>query len=149
MRIQTLTNQLNEMIKQTKEGHLNWIVEMETTEANPEGEKARVLEEGREWMVDECFTSFSCHYQNQEFCLITYEIIKQSAGKVRTVNMAFLPPAFQRMFDLNRLIEHTVEMDQTLALTIHQLWELLMQQRKEGKPGVLVKISNGTRLQAV
>lgn len=149
MQTKTLIKQLNEMIKMTKEGHLNWIVEMETTEANPQEEKARVLEEGREWVVDECFTSFSCQYQNQQFCLITYEIIKQCAGKVRTVNMAFLPPAFQRMFDLNHLIEYTVEMDQTLALTIHQLWELLMQQKKEGKAGVLVKISNGTQLQAV
>ena len=143
MKADTLAHEVNDMIKQTKGGHMKWNVEVHTTDGNPVEEKVHVQEDGKEWIVDECFTSFSCEYQRQDFCMITYEIVKTSGDKVKSTNMVFLPPAFQRVFDLNMLVSHAVDMNQNLAIVLHNLWELIWQQHKEENPNIILKITDG------
>ncbi|MGN0485351.1 MAG: hypothetical protein ACI4HI_17570 [Lachnospiraceae bacterium] len=142
MKPELLANELRDMIRQTKDGRLNWNVEVDTTDAIPIEEKVHVQEEGRDWIVDECFTSFSCTYQKQEFCLITYEIVKKSGETVHSTNMAFLPPTFQRVFDLNLLVAHTIDLDRTLALCIHELWECIYNEHKNGNPKIRLKVTD-------
>ena len=69
-----LLRDLTEMIKDTQKGALKWKVTAQTTEYNDESQKPKVTEEGVEWTVDECYVSYYCKYQGEEFLMITYEM---------------------------------------------------------------------------
>lgn len=133
--IQTLTR----MQKETTEGKLSWELIVQTTEGNDE--KCMVTEDGEQWSVDECYTSFSCNYRNQEFCLITYEMIKTSKEATRTINYVFLPPLGIRLFSLQTLIPYSIEADRMLLHQIHTLWELLTKKRKENSSQVSLSVT--------
>lgn len=143
MRPDILAKQIRDMTKQTMMGKMRWNVEIHTTDADTD--KVRVKEDGKEWVVDECFTSFACQYQNQDFCMITYEVIKTYEGQVRSNNMVFMPPAFQRVFDLNMLISHMVDMDQVLAANIHKLYEEIYQLHKKGDPKIIWSVKGSAQ----
>ena len=129
MRSEELSQNLKRMLKETQDGKLHWKVAVQTTEGNEE--KYTVEEEGVSWSVDECYVSFVCPYQGKEFCLITYEMIRQSGDKTKTVNYLFLPPLGVRLFSLHTLLSHSVEADSVLVSQVHMLWKLLMKMRQE------------------
>ena len=90
MKPEELVQALMKMYKETQEGKLKWKLVVQTTEGNEE--KYTVQEDGQEWTVDECYVSYDCEYRGEEFCMISYEMIKNSGAQVRTMNYIFLPP---------------------------------------------------------
>ena len=134
MRPEELSQNLKRMLKETQDGKLQWKVAVQTTEGNEE--KYTIEEDGISWSVDECYVSFVCQYQGKEFCLITYEMIRQSGDKTRTVNYLFLPPLGVRLFSLHTLLPHSVEADSVLVSQVHMLWELLMKMRQQNPQSV-------------
>ena len=108
MKQQELSRKLGELITETKAGKVRWNVEVQTTEANEASEKPVEKENGIEWTVDECYVCYYCKYRNQDFCMITYELIKTAGDKVATTNMVFVPPLGIRFFDLRTLLPHSV-----------------------------------------
>lgn len=142
MKPEELTQMLMKMRKETQEGKLHWKLEVQTTEGNEE--KYTVEEDGVVWCVDECYTSFFCEYQGSEFCMITYEMIKDSGEEMRTVNYVFLPPLGLRLFSLHTLLPHSIEVNAVLLSQIHVLWELLMELAKSESGQVQLSLMEGT-----
>lgn len=124
MKPEELAQTLVKMRKDTQEGKLNWRMDVQTTEGNES--KYTVTEEGKTWIVDECYVSYLCNYRGSEFCLITYEMIKTCDGQVRTVNYLFMPPLGVRLFSLHTLLPHSIKANAVLVSQVHALWELLM-----------------------
>lgn len=147
MKADTLAHHITELIKYTKAGRIKWNVEMDTTEFKPEEEKPHIQENRKEWIVDECFTSFACSYQNEDFCVITYEVIKKSGDIVKSNNLVFMPPAFQRIFDLNLLVNYSVETNYNLMMAVHNLWTLLLDMKKAEHPNVVMNVTGGEVMQ--
>lgn len=133
MKTTELSNLLSKMLKETKNGTLNWKISVQTTEGAEE--KYKVTEEGRTWTVDECYVSFSCHYRGEEFCLITYELMKSNKLETKTINYVFLPPMGVRLFSLHTLLPYSVESDAMLISQVHMLWEELigLKQQESGQ----------------
>lgn len=124
MKAGELTQTLIKMQKDTLEGKLKWHLNIQTTEANEE--KYTVEEEGKTWTVDECYVEYLCNYRGNEFCMITYEMIKTSGEQVRTNNYIFMPPLGIRLFSLHTLLPHSIEVNPMLVSQVHTLWETLM-----------------------
>lgn len=124
MRLEELIQTLKIMQQDTRDGKLNWSLCVQTTEGNEE--KYTVQEENRTWTIDECYVSYNCTYRGNEFCMITYEMMKTSGDLVHTVNYVFLPPRGVRLFSLHTLLDHSVETNALLITQVHNLWELLM-----------------------
>lgn len=124
MRLEELIQTLKIMQQDTRDGKLNWSLYVQTTEGNEE--KYTVQEENRTWTIDECYVSYNCTYRGNEFCMITYEMMKTSGDLVHTVNYVFLPPRGVRLFSLHTLLDHSVETNALLIAQVHNLWELLM-----------------------
>ena len=131
-----LSRLLTEMYKETKEGRIRWSLQVQTTEHNNPSEKPIEVEDGISWTVDECYVSYVCNYKGQDFCMITYEMIKTAGDKVQTTNLVFLPPMGIRAFHLQTLLPYAVEASNVLANQIHNLWELLLVQYKTDKASV-------------
>lgn len=125
MKPEELLQTLTKMRKDTEEGKLYWRLDVQTTEGNEN--KYTVEEEEQTWMVDECYVSYQCEYKGNEFCLISYEMIKTCKKQVRTVNYLFLPPLGVRFFSLQTLLPHSIEADAMLISQVHMLWEQLME----------------------
>lgn len=121
-----LLRNLREMTKDTKSGKLCWKIIEQTTEYNDKAGKPVVMEDGKEWQVDECYVSYNCEYKGTEFLMITYEMIHTAGDDVRTTNLVFLPPLGIRYFDLNTLLPYAVENSNMLSYEIHTLWEVLL-----------------------
>ena len=100
-------------------------------------------EDGIEWVIDECYVSYVCQYKGQDFCMITYEMIKTAGDKVSTMNMIFLPPMGIRLFNLNTLMPHSVKTSGVLANQVHNLWELLLGMYKIDNSTVSLKVTPG------
>ena len=124
MKPEELLQTLMKMQKETKDGTLNWRLDVQTTEGNEE--KYTVEEDEKTWTVDECYVSYHCTYRGKEFCLISYEMIKTSGREIHTSNYLFLPPLGVRLFSLETLLPHSIEADAVLVSQVHMLWELLM-----------------------
>lgn len=124
MRPEELSQTLQKMRKDTQEGKLNWRIDVQTTDGN--AEKFTVSEDGKTWTVDECYVSYLCKYRGNEFCLISYEMIKTCGLQVKTMNYLFLPPLGVRLFSLHTLLPHSVEADAMLVSQVHALWEVIM-----------------------
>lgn len=139
MKPEELLQTITKMKKDTKEGRLNWRLNVQTTEGNEE--KYTVEEDGQIWTVDECYVSYDCQYQGREFCMITYEMIKSCGTKVRTVNYLFMPPLGMRLFSLQTLLPHSIEADAILVSQVHSLWELLIELVKEESSQVEFRIT--------
>ena len=139
-----LSHQLTEMYKETKEGKLHWSLQVQTTEHNEASEKPVEVEDGVSWTIDECYASYVCQYRGQDFCMITYELIKTAGGKVQTTNFLFLPPMGIRVFHLQTLLPYSIPISNVLANQIHNLWELLLQQYKADHTSVNLDVLRTT-----
>lgn len=139
-----LSRLLTEMYKETKDGRIRWSLQVQTTEHNNTSEKPVEIEDGISWTVDECYVSYVCNYKGQDFCMITYEMIKTAGDKVQTTNLVFLPPMGIRAFHLQTLLPHAVEASNVLINQIHNLWELLLGQYKTDKNAVSLEVIPGT-----
>lgn len=139
-----LFRELTELIKATKEGKIHWNLEVKTTEANDSAEKPVEEENGVKWVVDECYVSFYCKYNGKDFCMITYELLKESKDQVSSGNMVFLPPLGMRFFDLHTLLPYSVESSSVLLDQIHKLWVLLLDMYKTDKGSVYLEVHPGT-----
>lgn len=139
MRPEELKQTLIDMQRETEAGKLNWRLDMQTTEGNEE--KYTVEEEGEVWTVDECYASYRCNYRGKDFCMITYEMIKVSGEKVRTVNYVFLPPKGIGLFSLHTLLKHSIDVNAALITQVHALWECLMELVKKQSSQVAFHIT--------
>lgn len=139
-----LSRLLTEMYKETKEGKIHWNIQVQTTEHNPSEEKPVEVEEGISWVIDECYVSYVCNYKGQDFCMITYEMIKTDGEKVQTNNLVFLPPMGIRAFHLQTLLPHAISASGVLLNQIHNLWELLLRLYKADKTSVYLDVVPGT-----
>lgn len=139
-----LSRQLTEMYKETKEGKLHWNIQVQTTEHNALSEKPVETEDGIAWIVDECYVSYVCKYRGQDFCMVSYELIKTAGDKVQTTNLVFMPPMGIRAFHLQTLLPYAVPASQVLASRIKNLWELLIQMYKSDHTSVYLDVIRGT-----
>lgn len=136
-----LNSTLEHLYERTKEGKQHWNVEMKTSEYKEESEKPVVEADGKQWVVDECYTAYSCEEHGNEFVMITYENIETCGEEVRSTNMVFLPDPNVRYFDLDRLAQYAILPSQKLMETIHQLFTLLLSLQKEESAQVEWKVS--------
>ena len=140
MKPAALANTLDEMIRETKKGHLNWQLELQSTDGLADSQKQRITEDGQEWVLDECFLSFYCKFHGKEHLMITYELIKTHADQVRSSNLVFLPPQNVRYFDVGILSPYIVDANAVLLDRFHQLYLLLMEHYKQKDGHVSLKI---------
>ena len=131
-----LIKELTEIIKDTSKGKVKWKVQGQTTEYNELSLKPTVVEEGKTWVVDECYTSFECKYKGEDFVLITYEMIHTSDQQKKTTNLVFLPPLGVRYFDLRMRLPYSIEASQILTFEIHNLWMMLLDMYKKDPQSV-------------
>lgn len=143
MKQETLSHKLTELMRETREGKVRWNVEVQTTEANDPSEKPVEMEDGVEWTVDECYVSYYCKYHGEEFCMISYELIKTAEENTKTSNMVFLPPLGVRFFDLRTLLAYSVETSPVLLDQIHQLWVMLLDMYKVDKSSLYLDVRPG------
>lgn len=136
-----LAKQLADMIKDTKMGKVKWSVQCQTTEYNDPAKKTKTEENGVSWTVDECFVSYCCEYKEQEFLMITYEMIHSTKMKTKTTNLVFLPPLGIRYFDIHTLLPYAVQTTQILTYQVHSLWELLLTMYKANPNSVKLDVS--------
>ena len=141
MRQDMLLHKLSELLTETREGKIRWSVDVETTEANAPEDKPTETEGGIDWTLDECYVSYDCLYRGEEFCMITYELIKTAGERVTTSNMVFLPPLGMRYFDLRTLLPYSVETSAVLLEEIHQLWVQLTDMYKADKGSLYLNVS--------
>lgn len=139
-----LSRLLTEMYKETKEGNIHWNIQVQTTEHNHPEEKPVEVEDGISWVIDECYVSYVCNYKGQDFCMITYEMIKTAGEKVQTNNLVFLPPMGIRAFHLQTLLPYAISASGVLLNQIHNLWELLLLLYKADKTSVYLDVVPGT-----
>lgn len=127
MNARQLANSLDEMMKDTKRGHLSWNMQIETTDDLDASLKGTFEENGAEWLVDECFVEYSCTWKGQDFCMISYEHVLTHEDQTRMTCLIFLPPLGMRFFDVAELAPYAVEADVYLTSKVHMLWEMLME----------------------
>lgn len=135
-----LLRDISVMKKETKQGKLKWKIEVQTTEYNDVSSKPTVIEDGIEWIVDECYVSYECQYKDKTFVMITYEMIHSSGDKKNTTNLVFLPALGIRYFDISTLLPYAVETSNVLIYEIHSLWTLLLDMFKEKNPSINLNI---------
>lgn len=138
-----LSRLLTELYKETKNGRIKWNLQVQTTEHNDISEKPVEVEEGLSWTIDECYVSYVCNFRGQDFCMITYELIKTAGEKVQTTNLIFLPPMGIRVFHLQALLPYAVPASNVLANQVHNLWELLLLKYKADKTSVSLDVLPG------
>ena len=139
-----LSHLLTELYKETKEGKIHWNIQVQTTEHNDPATKPVEVEDGISWTVDECYVAYVCKYKGQDFCMVTYELLKTAGSKVQTTNLIFLPPMGVRAFHLQTLLPYSIQASSVLANQIHNLWELILIQYKTDKTSVYLDVIPGT-----
>ena len=77
-----------------------------------------------------------CKYKNEDFLMITYEMIHTSGEEIQTTNLIFLPPLGIRYFDISVLMPYSVEASNILVYDVHTLWELLLRLKKSGSENI-------------
>lgn len=127
MNAKQLANSLDEMVKDTKRGHLSWSMQIETTDDLDAALKERLEQDGTEWLVDECFIEYTCVWKGQDFCMISYEHVLTHGDQTRMTGLIFLPPLGMRFFDVAELAPYAVTSDAYLMSKVHTLWETLME----------------------
>ncbi len=140
MKPAALAKTLEEMIQETKKGHLDWLIELQSTDGLAPSLKQRITEDDKEWVVDECFISFYCKYHGKDYLMITYEHIKQHGDQVRSDNLIFMPPLNIRYFDVGILSPYIVDADAVLLDRFHQLWLLMLDSSKKKDGHVTFKV---------
>ncbi len=137
-----LLKDLTAMVKDTKKGKIKWKITGQTTEYNDDSLKPKVIEEGIEWTVDECFVSYECKYNDKDFVMITYEMIHSYGDKKQTTNLVFMPPLGIRYFDISTLLSYAVPASNVLTYEIHTLWLLLLEMYKADNTSVEFDMSS-------
>lgn len=132
---------LNDLVKATQAGELAWDILCQTTEYNDISQKPTKTVDGETWVVDECFVSYHCVQNNQEFLMITYENIHTCGEKQKTNNLIFLPPLGNRFFSLDTLAPYAVEAEQMLVYDVHLLWNAIMEQYRSNAGLVRLEVS--------
>ncbi|MBR5127219.1 MAG: hypothetical protein IKU69_02210 [Roseburia sp.] len=143
-RPEELSRLLTEMYRETRAGKIRWSLQVQTTEHNNPAEKPVEVEDGVSWTIDECYVSYVCKYKGQDFCMITYELLKTAGTKVQTTNLVFMPPMGIRAFQLQTLLPYAIPASNVLVNQIHNLWELLLIQYKTDKSSVYLDVVPGT-----
>ena len=126
MNAKGLMNYLDELMKETKRGHLNWSMQIETTDDLDASLKEKLTQDGVEWLVDECFVEYSCTFKGQDFCMISYEHVLTHETQTRMTCLIFLPPLGIRFFDVAELAPYAVTADARLTGRVHMLFEMLL-----------------------
>ncbi|MDD7642842.1 MAG: hypothetical protein PUK75_10290 [bacterium] len=126
MNAKGLMNYLDEMMKETKRGHQNWSMQIETTDDLDASLKEKLTQDGVEWLVDECFVEYSCTFKGQDFCMISYEHVLTHESQTRMTCLIFLPPLGVRFFDVAELAPYAVTADARLTGKVHMLFEMLL-----------------------
>lgn len=141
-----LFRELDNLMKETKAGKIHWHVEVQTTEHNNPADKPVEQEDGIKWVLDECYVSYYCEYHGKEFCMITYELIKNAEHEKKTMtsNLIFLPPGNVRCFHLQTLLSYAVENSAVLSEQVHKLWVMLLEMYKADQSSVTLTASGGT-----
>lgn len=142
-RPEELSRFLTDLYKETKNGKVKWSLQVQTTEHNERSEKPVETEDGVSWTVDECYVSYVCNFRGQDFCMITYELIKTAGEKVQTTNLIFLPPMGIRVFHLQTLLPYAIPASNVLANQVRNLWELLLLKYKADKSSVSLDVFPG------
>jgi hypothetical protein len=128
MTVKQLSNTLDEMMKETKRGHLNWSLQIESTDDLDASLKDTVTDNDVEWLVDECFVAYSCTFKGEDFCMISYEHVLTHDDQTRMTCLIFLPPLGMRFFDVEKLLPYAIDADAYISNKVHmlfdQLWEL-------------------------
>ena len=122
-----LANMLDDMMKDTKRGNLNWKMQIEATDDLDDDLKERFKKDGIEWVVDECFVEYTCTWRGNDFCMISYEHVLSLEDQTRMTCLIFLPPMGMRYFDVTELATYAVNADAYLSSKVHILWETLME----------------------
>ena len=139
-----LNRLLTEMYRETRMGKLHWKLQVKTTEYNSPAEKPMEIENGVAWIIDECYVAYECNYKGEDFCMITYEMIKTAGEKEMTTNLIFLPPMGIRVFHLPTLLPYAIQASPILANQIQKIWGLLLAQYKADKTSVDMDVIPGT-----
>ena len=126
MNARQLANSLDEMMKDTKRGHLNWSMQVETTDDLDASLKETFEQDGVTWLVDECFVEYACTWRGQDFCMISYEHVLTHEDQTRMTCLIFLPPLGMRFFDVAELAPYAIENDAYVSNKVHQLFEMLL-----------------------
>lgn len=140
MKSSALVKTIDELISETKKGHLNWQIELQSTDELDDSKKEHVTQKGMEWVVDECFTSFFCKCRGKEHLMVTYERILRHEAQVHSYNLVFLPPLSIHYFDVGVLSPYIVDADAVLLNRCHQLWTLVMDLYKKRDGHIFLKI---------
>lgn len=127
MNAKQLANTLDDMMKDTKRGSLSWKMQLETTDDLDDSLKEKFVQDGIEWLVDECFVEYSCTWRGQDFCMISYEHVLTFENQTRMTCLVFLPPLGMRFFDVAELAPYAVKADAYVTNKVHMLWEMLME----------------------
>ncbi len=135
-----LCKEIEELIKETKLGRIHWEVKYQTTEYNDKSKKLVVEEDGEEWTVDECYTSYYCQHKGTDFLLITYEMIHTTPKKQKTTNLVFAPPLGIRYFDIHALLPYAIETDQMLVYHVHLLWSNILELKKANSEQLVMDV---------
>ena len=136
-----LAKQLDEMIKATNRGNLDWRMTIESTDdLAPELKEKFTADDGIEYLVDECFVEYHCTYHNKEFNLISYEHVLTHDGNTRMTCLIFLPPQGIRFFDVALLSPYAIEADAYVSGKVHLLWETLFSLYKENPARVALRV---------
>ena len=135
-----LLKQITELVKATQEGKVNWQIECQTTEYNDEADKPVEESDGQKWTIDECFVSYECVWQDEEFLLISFEQIYTCGAKTRSCNMIFLPPRGNRYFDVDMLAPYAVPADKMLIYEVHMLWTTALEAYKKNPKQVKMDV---------
>ena len=126
MNARQLANSLDEMMKDTKRGHLNWSMQVETTDDLDASLKETFEQDGVTWLVDECFVEYACTWRGQDFCMISYEHVLTHEDQTRMTCLIFLPPLGMRFFDVAELAPYAIEADAYVSNKVHLLFEMLL-----------------------
>ena len=126
MNARQLANSLDEMMKDTKRGHLNWSMQVETTDDLDASLKETFEQDGVTWLVDECFVEYACTWRGQDFCMISYEHVLTHEDQTRMTCLIFLPPLGMRFFDVAELAPYAIEADAYVSNKVHLLFDMLL-----------------------
>ncbi|SFG83735.1 hypothetical protein SAMN04487761_1674 [Lachnospiraceae bacterium C7] len=137
-----LYRKLIKMVKDTKDNKIQWKVWCQTTEYNDDEDKPKETVDGVTWTVDECYVSYECEYEGNQFVMITYEMMHTDGIQQKTTSFICLPPLGVRYFDIVTLLPYTVENSQMLTYAAHSLWIEILEKYKENNPNIDLKVES-------
>ncbi len=134
-----LADKLDILIKETNKNGLKWKMQIETTDDLSEDLKEKLETEEGEYIIDECFVSYECTCQRQEFRMISYEHVMRRGDTTRMTALIFMPPEGLRYFDVAVMAPYAVDNSSMLSGKVHNLFDTLMKLHAAGSDQVSVK----------